>query len=167
MNPIKEWPLAGWDVSGCGTLDSSFQSLAQLFTFLDSDMIETPPSSTARELKYGGSKARNTVSKIHSNLLSAEASAADLDETQRVNIVVTRNWIRILWWEYALRHFAMSCHADDQAFSMMMPASVAHEMLSFFACVSNESICAHGYGMVRKWHCSSRVHTPLTRFYRN
>ena len=76
------------------------------------------------------------------------SSGNHLDETQKVDILVTRNWIRTILWQYTITHFAVSCHARDPAFSALFPVSVAHDMLSGFSAVSDGAIRAHGYGMV-------------------
>lgn len=147
MVPIDDLPSTGWDAGGCGVLAPSFRCLAQLFTLLDDKLIELS-SPGAPLIQDDGDNARNMLSMVHSSLLSAGSGNENLDEAERVNIVVTQNWTRVLWWEYALRHFALSSQSDDQAFSMMLPASVAREMLGFFASTSRESVRAHGYGLV-------------------
>lgn len=69
-------------------------------------------------------------------------------EAQRVDLFVTRQWIRLLLWEYTARHFAMACHPADQAFSLFLPVKLGHELLSLFAVVSDASVKTHGYGVV-------------------
>lgn len=79
------------------------------------------------------------------------AVAPRLPETQRVNVLMTGNWIQILWWQYALRHVQMSSRGEgDAAFSILEPALVAQKAMQLFASVSRDSITTHGFGMVRK-----------------
>ena len=145
----------------------SFLYLTNLFTFLDGDLIEPPseaeaslqvaeprmpgdpnsPGADNLSLQKSQERVRNKIAYFQSSLGST-AEGIGLDETQRVDISVTRNWIRVLLWEYTIRHFPMSCTADDQAFSMLLPALVSHEMLGLFSGVSGKSIMAHGFGMV-------------------
>ncbi|KAJ2959247.1 hypothetical protein NQ176_g11127 [Zarea fungicola] len=162
LRPISLRPSPKDGPDGCsGSPILSFLYLTKLFTFLDGDLIE-PPSAvsppnengavvggTMADGSFDSQSARSKVSLSQSDLDCAEEGVG-LDETQRVDIFVTRNWIRILLWEYTVRHFRMSCSADNEAFSIFLPALVAHEMLGFFSAVSSNSICAHGYGMELK-----------------
>ncbi|KXH32083.1 AflYd/sugR/sugar regulator [Colletotrichum nymphaeae SA-01] len=76
------------------------------------------------------------------------AVAPRLPETQRVNVLMTGNWIQILWWQYALRHVQMSSRGEsDATFSILEPALVAQKAMRLFASVSRDSITTHGFGM--------------------
>lgn len=162
LRPINKRPSPNEGPDGCsGSPILSFLYLTKLFTFLDGDLIEPPSMSSNGGVSASAAvtgdgciddpidkqRARNKVTIFQSDL-GATAEGVGLDETQRVDIFVTRNWIRILLWEFTVRHFTMSCTTDDQAFSILLPALVSHEMLGLFSAVSEKSICAHGYGMV-------------------
>jgi hypothetical protein len=70
-------------------------------------------------------------------------------ESQRVDLFVTRQWVRLILWEYATRHFPMASHAQDLAFSLYLPVSVSHELLGHLSSVSTDgSIRPHGFSMV-------------------
>ncbi|CAG5137544.1 uncharacterized protein ALTATR162_LOCUS142 [Alternaria atra] len=86
---------------------------------------------------------------LYQSNLNFCTEAESFDEAQRVDLFVTRQWIRILLWEYTIRRFSMSCRLEDQAFSLLLPITIAHEMLSLFHAVSESSIQLHGYGMVQ------------------
>lgn len=162
LRPINQHPSPNKGPDGyTDNAMVSFLYLTKLFTFLDEDLIESHSTSSIMAIGNGGAgdsvekeRARNKVTLFQSDLGSA-TKGVGLDETQKVDIFITRNWIRILLWQYTIRHFTMSYTTDDQAFSLLLPALVAHEMLGLFSAVSPKSICAHGYGMVR--------YTPLNR----
>ena len=125
----------------------AFLSLTRLFTHLKGHFLEaTIPSFT---ILRGSSEQPEQISKLQ-RALGEEEISQDLNESQKVDIIVTRSWIRILLWQYTITQFAVSCHAQDDAFSAFLPATVAYDMLSLFAQVSQSSIEPHGYGMVRQ-----------------
>ena len=126
-------------------LNSSFLALIQLFTCLSGDLLNDAQSPWTSSTTDPDKK--DLVSNFQRNLTSM-SSGIYLDETQRVDILVTRNWIRTILWQYTITHFAVSCHARDPAFSALFPVSVAHDMLSGVSAVSDGAIRAHGYGMV-------------------
>ncbi|CAK7234035.1 hypothetical protein SCUCBS95973_008796 [Sporothrix curviconia] len=94
---------------------ASFLDLACLFTFLDGDLIEPPSAITPSlpglvEDDEKDRQNRRRVTLIQSDLDPApteqQDSAVGLDETQSVDIFVTRSWIRILLWEYSANRSA-------------------------------------------------------------
>lgn len=120
-------------------LMQSFISLARLFAYLEGNL--TVPSYGQEPLE------RQKLVSYHADLcVDSHDQAAH--EAQRVDLFVTRQWIRLLLWEYTAQHFMMSCYPDDQAFSLFLPVKIGHEMLSLFSMVTSAAIKAHGYGMV-------------------
>ncbi|CAK7214460.1 hypothetical protein SBRCBS47491_002150 [Sporothrix bragantina] len=181
LRPIRERPAPDFfdhtdDNSGSAPI-ASLLDLTRLFTVLDGDLIEPPSASSLpppclaedddehdRQMQ---TRRRVTLFQSQSDLLDTDTgpcatqqqnnnnnnnNTVGLNETQRVDIFVTRSWIRILLWEYSVRHFVMSSSTapNNQAFSMLLPALVAHSMLGFVSTVSGEAIRAHGYGMELK-----------------
>ncbi|OHF04545.1 AflYd/sugR/sugar regulator [Colletotrichum orchidophilum] len=147
LSPIQALPSSEYHIQGVGHLDPSFQLLTQLFTLLDNNIIMAGnrrgacmDASSLDHLQYALSAMDNIA-----------AVAPRLPETQRVNVLMTGNWINILCWQYALRHIQMSSRRDaDATFSILEPASVAEKAMRLFASVSRESITTHGFGMELK-----------------
>ncbi|KXH51549.1 AflYd/sugR/sugar regulator [Colletotrichum nymphaeae SA-01] len=145
LKPIQTFPLSGFHIQGVGEVDASFQLLAQLFTLLDDNIVMaadrggvTPDSSKADNLY----SALSAMAKQDFSAL-----APNLPETQRVNVLMTGNWIHILWWQFALSHYQMSSRMDDAMLSMLKPAKVAHETMRLLGSVSQQAIRTHGYGL--------------------
>lgn len=148
MQPIDAMPHSEDDQKGADL--HAFMSLTQLFSF-----IRSPTKAIA-----GGTKeSEGTELAAVQAKLASDGDDAALNETQRVDLCVTRQWIRILTWEYMTRHFPMSCHADDPAFSLLLPVQIGREILSFLATVDSSFILAHGYGMVRTRFYASEPET--------
>ncbi|KXH55513.1 AflYd/sugR/sugar regulator [Colletotrichum salicis] len=145
LKPIQTFPLSEIHIQGVGEVDVSFQLLAQLFTLLDDNIIVASD-------RGGIAPDSNTADNLYS-ALSAMAKqdfstlAPNLPETQRVNVLMTGNWIHILWWQFALSHYQMSSRMDDAMLSMLKPAKVAHETMRLLGSVSQQAIRTHGYGL--------------------
>ncbi|KAF5018252.1 hypothetical protein F66182_9781 [Fusarium sp. NRRL 66182] len=122
-------------------LIQSFSSLTRLFAYLESNL--TTASSDQQPLER-----QKLVSYQAALCLDSYDHAAR--EAQRVDLFVTRQWIRLLLWEYTARHFLMSCHPDNEAFSLFLPVKIGHEMLSLFSMVTSAAIKTHGYGIELK-----------------
>ncbi|KIW79165.1 hypothetical protein Z517_05777 [Fonsecaea pedrosoi CBS 271.37] len=151
LKPMHEFPSAdpteGYDAAPV----PAFIGLIRLFTFLDGDILDSVPSSTSLACNLS---AKDRISTLQRDL-SCHPLSEGLNESQGVDILATRNWIRILLWQYTIAHFAVSCHARDQAFSALLPTTIARDMLSVLENVSWKSIQPHGYGMVSGIHSLS------------
>jgi len=85
-------------------------------------------------------------------------SMAEVDETQRLDILVTREWLRALVWRLRLRHGARLrsrsgnenqslFHQDADAHH---PFQISRNVLGTISASHRVSLEAHGIGMVRK-----------------
>ncbi|OCT45470.1 aflYd/ sugR/ sugar regulator [Cladophialophora carrionii] len=146
LRPINDLP----DASPKDGYDSApmpaFVNLIRLFTFLDGDILSCTASLSDAALQI---RAKAKVSHLQHNLVQQDAGE-NLDESQSVDLLTTRNWIRILLWQYTIAHFSVSCRAQDQAFSALLPATIARDMLLVLDKVSWKSVQPHGYGMELK-----------------
>lgn len=139
-------------------ITQAFASLTQVFAHLQGDILNASSrhDSTMDPEKIVASQSELAVEK-HNVVLS---------EVQKVDIFVTQQWMRLLLWEYTMRHFTMSLETDEHAFSLLLPIKIAHNLLSLLSSVTAESIYAHGYGMVSPRACMVNLVQALT-FYRN
>lgn len=154
LKPIQTFPLSGFHIQGVGEVDASFQLLAQLFTLLDDNIVM---AADRGGVTPDSSKADNLYSALSAMAKQDfSAVAPNLPETQRVNVLMTGNWIHILWWQFALSHYQMSSRMDDAMLSMLKPAKVAHETMRLLGSVSQQAIRTHGYGLVSIHHSHYR-----------
>ncbi|KAF3935718.1 hypothetical protein ABW19_dt0208545 [Dactylella cylindrospora] len=126
---------------------SAFVNLTQLFVHLDSGFAKSLQGDTSKSCSSCPGYHREEMSAIQQKLCGAEGEGNDLRESQQVDIMVTRQWIRTLLWQYTISHFAVSCNSTDLAFSSLLPAEIAKETLSNFNKFSPSSIKTHGYGI--------------------
>ncbi|KAM5350551.1 hypothetical protein ACJ41O_007056 [Fusarium nematophilum] len=140
LQVIDASPDLGEDM-GDGQFMQAFVSLTRLFAYLGGHL--TAASRGQQPLE------RQKVVSYQADLCLDSHDHAS-HEAQRVDLFVTRQWIRLLLWEYTARHFAMSCYPEDQAFSLFLPVKIGHEMLSLFSMVTNAAVKAHGYGIELK-----------------
>lgn len=138
LHPIATIPSAEDNIEGVDLI--AFTSLTRLFSYLHSAITSPgrPASATESPLPVAVGRIGNFC----------EADQPAFNETQKVDLCVTRQWIRILEWEYILRHFVVSYDSSDPVFSLFLPVKIGHEILSKFSTMDSASIRAHGYGMV-------------------
>lgn len=157
-------------------LSQAFRALSRLFVYLDGDFTTpSPPTSSTPSLSTTTPTSTTPVTdpaaaaltlerqrvatyQARLSLLPADGGAGTggggaPGEAQRVDLFVTRQWIRLLLWEYTARRFAMACCAADPAFSLFLPVKIGHELLGMFAGVTEGAVKTHGYGMVCRPSC--------------
>ena len=132
-------------------LIEGFSSLISLFACLRANITEvaTTPSNEVFDLKR--------LMRYQMDL-AVDPRAPNFDEAQSVDIFVTRQWIRLLIWEYTLRHFPLPYHAEVPGFSLSFPVPVARELLGTLSSAHENSIICHGWALV-----SLTGHVPYLR----
>ncbi|KAG5980921.1 hypothetical protein E4U55_003478 [Claviceps digitariae] len=142
LAPIDEIPSCEETNGDFNSISEAFSSLTQLFSHLKVDILETWPSRRPVLVPEKVMAAQATLCRYSRH--------SSFTEIQRVDLFVTRQWIRLLIWEYTMRHYRMSRESSSSAFSLLLPFRIAKELLPIFPAVSAESISAHGYGMELK-----------------
>lgn len=143
LTPIDN-PPEFEDGTGDRSMFQEFIALSRLFVYLEGDFTTV-----------GSSKSPLDSQKIvtYQTNLSLIPDNKEFREAQRVDLCVTRQWVRLLLWEYTARHFPMTSSPADEAFSLLLPVQINHELLSMFSAVTSDAIKSHGYGMVSVNHC--------------
>ena len=137
--PIGDLPPIEDRENDKARITQAFASLTQIFAHLRGDILDT---SAWRVSTLDSSKIVASQSD-----LAVEKHTLVSSEIQQVDIFVTQQWMRLLLWEYTMRHFTMSLQSEEHAFSLLLPITIAHKLLSVLSSVTAESIYAHGYGM--------------------
>jgi hypothetical protein len=119
-----------------GSVNLAFLQLCKLFRILD--ITITANATTARA----------ALAVAQQELNSDEASLSLENELQRADITMTQQWMRIFLWQHALNVTKLSSTNTEGEFSFYFPAKVAHNVLRSMNSLSQQSIEAHGPGMV-------------------
>ena len=119
-----------------GSVTPAFIQLCRLFNILDVTITADPSS------------ARNALALAQQQLSSDEAPLSLENELQRADISMTQQWMRIFLWQHALNVTNLSSMNNENEFSFSFPAQVAQNVLSNLSSLSQQSVEAHGPGMV-------------------
>jgi hypothetical protein len=119
-----------------GSVTPAFVQLCKLFNILDVTITADPAT------------ARNALAMAQQELSCDEAPLSLESELQRADISMTQQWMRIFLWQHALNVTNLSSANADDEFSFSFPAKVAQNVLSNLSSLSQQSIEAHGPGMV-------------------
>lgn len=75
-------------------------------------------------------------------------------ETQKVDVAVSRLWLRILVWQIGVRHGLLSRGCCSQFMNLDYPVTLAGDLVRLISASGQQSWDSHGIGMV----CKPRLH---------
>lgn len=70
------------------------------------------------------------------------------DDSQKADILVTQQWIRLIVWQCALRKGLLSSSATDPSMTFKYPLDIAASLIAIISRIPKSSIMVHGLGMV-------------------
>lgn len=119
----------------------SLSSLFHLFSLLDMNFIRS-----WNEMSVSPS----TVDELTSlqEKLRQPPSVNGVAETQRANILITQQWLRLMVWQTALRLGLISSTAADPAFMYTYPLVIASSLCEVLKTLAPIAIQVHGLGIV-------------------
>ncbi|KAK3069433.1 hypothetical protein LTR53_012238 [Teratosphaeriaceae sp. CCFEE 6253] len=117
---------------------SAFISLCEMFAHFAS--VSCAPEHTSQSLDL-----------VHDRLQSVPGLTAQDDNTlQRVDLCVTRHWMRLMLWKTAIPHIKMIADPSGNLESVLFPLQVARDLVSDSSEYSIDTFEAHGPGMELK-----------------
>ncbi|KXL49854.1 hypothetical protein M433DRAFT_114727 [Acidomyces richmondensis BFW] len=144
LDPIEVFPSPTSDDAKTAICLPALLDLTRLFVCLESQYCV---SESGNASKPSAISEESRILNIQAQL-QYDNSASALTEPQKVDLAVTRNWIRVLVWHYTFTRYPQSCQSASPAFSITYPATIAREVASTLSAASEQSLRAHGYGMV-------------------
>ena len=153
-----------------------FVTLVKVFAAVDNKFL-----SVWREDQPGGRHhARDVTTPSLTQLLSynddvpGALSMSEMDETQRLDILVTRQWLRALVWRLQLRHGvrSLSSSSSNENQPLLLqhkedahhPFQTSRSVLGIISAANRIALEAHGIGMVTLPCCEqneiSHAHDP-------
>ena len=148
LRPIDVFPTPHHADSQITHILPAFLHLARLFVCLESQFC-----ITTSEPELGTSDASDTrrIASLQSQLRDDDDDTDSVcTESQKLDIVVTRHWIRTLIWRHSITHCRQlgDSSEEDPSCTIFYPVVIAKELLSMLSAVSVDALCTHGYGMV-------------------
>ncbi|GMG34890.1 unnamed protein product [Aspergillus oryzae var. brunneus] len=100
----------------------------------------------------GGSSADGDpppTSSIQSSL-AKQISLEGVSEIQKVDILITQQWLQTMMWKLSMTHVTQPGSRDDAVLPFHLPVLVGKAVMGVIAAASQGAVDAHGIGMVRK-----------------
>lgn len=82
------------------------------------------------------------------DLTAEDADFAMFADSQKADVLVTQQWIRLLVWQCALRKGLLSSLATRPSMTFKYPLEIASSLISIVSRIPKASIMVHGLGIV-------------------
>lgn len=137
-----------------------FVVLVNVFKTIDEEFVTTwkalPSSVVTSHLAVQKSNDQNEGQSVEVFGNSGPLQSQELDETQRIDIMVTQHWICTLMWQMHVNQDAANLQTFRVRSTTRYPFDVSHDLLALVSAADRQSLECHGIGMVRILHPTSR-----------
>lgn len=127
-------------------------------TFITAWKTKMLPENITPGLSYSPQNLKAWLSEFQRNFDHPRALAMlEMDETQKLDIMVTQSWVRMLVWQLGLRRGLLKNEpstsskvdlAEIDITSSMYPLRISQELLKAVSSAERGPLEAHGIGMV-------------------
>jgi hypothetical protein len=132
-----------------GIVLAGFSALVNLFSVLDEKFVRLWSASSLTSTETEFEPYENIAAIQHSlNNMSFEDFA--MTDIQKADVLITHQWLRLIFWQMSMRQGLISYNASDPIFSSVYPIVIATELCQAIQGISHDAILVHGLGIFEK-----------------
>ncbi|KAK6438595.1 hypothetical protein LTR95_005199 [Oleoguttula sp. CCFEE 5521] len=121
-------------------------SLYHLFSLLDSNFVRLWNDTGLSSASVQGQNDLATLQ----NHLRETLDMRHVSDIQRANVLITQQWLRLIFWQSALKLSMVTSTAPDSAFTYEYPIEIATSLCEVVKSLPPVAIQAHGLGIFEK-----------------
>ncbi|KAH0366782.1 hypothetical protein KCU65_g5161, partial [Aureobasidium melanogenum] len=127
-------------------ISTGLSMLFRLFSLLDLNYIQ---ARSKLSLSGGTNKEYVELSMLQEQLCHV-LDLADVSETQRADVLITQQWLRLMVWQTALRLGLVSSASMNPSYSYAYPIQIASSLHAVLKTLPSAAIEVHGLGIFEK-----------------
>lgn len=142
LQPLDSFPER--DPSLPEGVDEGFKQIIRLFRFVDSQFLNA-------RLGDSSGVTEKWIEDKQREIETSEIELENLSEIQRVDLIVTQQWLKVLVWKVAMGcHTPRTSHISKDFMSVLFPIKLFRELKSLIYSTSIKSIEVHGPSIMLK-----------------
>lgn len=149
---VPEYPTQKLHYEGA-EIQQSLMTLVQTFAPLDSHFM-----SMWNQSDHDISNPELANGWCEEDLKSIDADYAIFQDSQKADVFVTQQWIRLIIWQCALRKRLLSSSSTNPSMSIKYPLDIASGLINIVSRIPPDSITVHGLGIVSTASNSANLH---------
>lgn len=123
-----------------------FQCLCQLFALLDEKFVELWRHAAPK--MDGTQPYLQDIASIQHDLNAMSFEMSGLPEIQEADVLVTQQWLRLIFWQASMRHGLVSSTSEDPVFFYDYPITIAKRLCEMMSKLHMDAVLVHGSGIV-------------------
>lgn len=127
---------------------AGFVSLCNLFSILDDKFVELWYATSPEDEPL--SSPLDNVAAIQSELNRLSFKKSKMTEIQKADVLITHQWLRLIFWQASMRQGLITITNMDNAFSYNYPIVIARDLCQLIRPMDYNSILVHGLGIFEK-----------------
>lgn len=128
------------------TILTGFQCLCQLFSLLDEKFVELWRHA-APEVDGSRTYVQN-ITAIQHDLNAMSFEMIQLPDIQAANVLITQQWLRLIFWQASMRQGLVSSTSSDPIFFYDYPIKIARTLCEVMSNLPMDAVIVHGAGIV-------------------
>ena len=140
------------------TVSRGLSSLHSLFSLLNFDFVQLWNELASLT---GGERGFPELSRLQEHLRQ-DLGIQGLSDIQRADVLITQQWLRLVFWQAALRLGLISSSAADSAFTYHYPVEIASSLCEIVKSLPPVAIQVHGLGIV-SWLLTLKISSVNTQ----
>lgn len=140
---------------------AGFSSLCSLFSVLDEKFVQLWYANDLDE--DSESTPFENVAGIQHELNKLSFENIKMTSTQKADILITHQWLRLIFWQASMRQGLISSNATDQIFCYDYPILIARDLCRVLRTLDPNLLTHHGQGIFEKcFECAYTLMDTLT-----
>jgi hypothetical protein len=136
---------------------SGLQSLSRLFNLLDKLFLDTwVGTNEANGMSDSPAQSDSSLlSPTQIDILAAQQTltnlsfhSQDFTDVQKADILITQQWLRLVFWQAAMRQGLLSSTSPEEVLRYEFPCKIARSLCEVLAEIDREAIFIHGMAIV-------------------
>ncbi|KIV90079.1 hypothetical protein PV10_07421 [Exophiala mesophila] len=131
-----------------GIVLAGFSALVNLFSILDEKFVRL--WSTSAEEDVSATEPIDNIAALQHGLNEMMLDHFAMTDIQKADVLVTRHWLRLIFWQASMRQGLISYSAADPIFSSSYPITIGQDLCNSISDISYEAVLVHGLGIFEK-----------------
>jgi hypothetical protein len=124
---------------------AGLNGLARVFSVLDESFLSFwNTGSQSHDL----AQARQNLLSVQHNLTAITFPPEKFLDIHRADIVITQQWLKLVFWQAAMKQGLLSYEADEPSLSYSFPYEIARSLCAALDTLPISAVMAHGQGIV-------------------
>ncbi|KAJ9636256.1 hypothetical protein H2201_006235 [Coniosporium apollinis] len=148
LSPLSALPE--FDSSIPIIIHEGFAQIIKLFSLVDGGFLS---NWLSLQSPSDSSLSSTWIEDMHKRLDNEEESSettAFLTDMQQADLIITRQWLRMLVWQMAMSKCLLSSFSQKECMSLLFPVRLSSRVRAVISTMSREAIEIHGSGILQK-----------------